>query len=129
MYVIFILFSNLVNDMKLDTLSNVMSSSLSSLDGELTSTVQDDSNNSENASFDTFSTTHCNSFLCMAIRDPDDKVLGVISLIDKEPGEGVSVLGHAPLSPTSPLGGGGYFTENDEQFVKAFSIFCGMAIR
>ena len=101
-----------------------MSSSLSSLDGDIPNVLQDDPMKSDSASSD----THYNSFLCMAIRDPDENVLGVISLIDKESGDGGCLLGQAPLSPTSSAGGG-YFTENDEQFVKAFSIFCGMAIR
>ena len=48
------------------------------------------------------------TMLCMPIRDTRD-VLGVISLINKE--------------------GEGFFTENDERFVEAFSLFCGMAIR
>ncbi len=50
------------------------------------------------------------SMLCMPIRDcTSEKILGVISLVNKE--------------------NGGKFTENDERFVEAFSIFCGMAIR
>lgn len=53
------------------------------------------------------------SFLCMPIRDPDDHVLGVISLINKE------------ISEQCDLG----FTSNDERFVEAFAVFCGMAIR
>ena len=48
------------------------------------------------------------SMLCMPIRD-NDKILGVISLINKETSD--------------------FFSENDERFVEAFSIFCGMAIR
>ena len=48
------------------------------------------------------------SMLCMPIRD-NDKILGVISLINKEKSD--------------------FFSENDERFVEAFSIFCGMAIR
>jgi len=48
------------------------------------------------------------SLLCMPIRD-NDKILGVISLINKETSD--------------------FFSENDERFVEAFSIFCGMAIR
>ena len=105
--------------MNRDVPGHQMSGSLSSLDGELPNVHQEDSIHSDFASSD----THYNSFLCMAIRDPDDNVLGVISLIDKESGDGGYALGQAPLSPTSATGGG-YFTENDEQFVKAFSIFC-----
>ena len=52
------------------------------------------------------------SFMCMAIRDPDGKILGVISLIDKDDRQGY-----------------GGFSANDERFVEAFSLFCGMAIR
>ena len=48
------------------------------------------------------------SMLCMPIRD-NDKILGVISLINKEKSD--------------------FFSENDERFVEAFSIFCGMALR
>ena len=105
-----------------------MSNSLSSLEGDIPGTIQDEYINSDGSSSEVLSTTHCNSFLCMAIRDPDDQVLGVISLIDKESGDGSSMLGMVPAAPTTPSGMG-YFTENDEQFVKAFSIFCGMAIR
>ena len=52
------------------------------------------------------------SLLCLPIRDSPDtnRVLGVISLINKDDG-------------------GGVFTENDERFAEAFSLFCGMAIR
>ena len=68
--------------------------------------------------------------MCMAIRDPDDTVLGVISLIDKETGDGggggSTVQGDGSPTSTSV---GRFFTANDEHFVEAFSIFCGMAIR
>ena len=56
--------------------------------------------------------------LCMPIRDAGGgdyvtssscRILGVISLLDKA--------------------NGGRFSENDERFVEAFAIFCGMAIR
>jgi hypothetical protein len=54
--------------------------------------------------------TEHRSMLCMPIRDStNDKILGVISLINKE--------------------NGGIFTENDERFTEAFSLFCGMAIK
>ena len=56
------------------------------------------------------------SLLSMPILEEDTggeggvgRVLGVISLINKEKG--------------------GVFTENDERFAEAFSLFCGMAIR
>ena len=50
------------------------------------------------------------SMLCMPIRDSaSDAVLGVITLVNKE--------------------NDGVFTENDERFVEAFSLFCGLAIR
>ena len=51
------------------------------------------------------------SMLCIPILDSPDhsRILGVISLINKH-NEGV-------------------FTENDERFAEAFSLFCGMAIR
>ena len=73
------------------------------------------------------------SFMCMAIRAPDDKVLGVISLIDKE--GGAAALDGGGGGQVSGRGGsiggsgGGVFSANDEYFVEAFSIFCGMAIR
>ena len=105
-----------------------MSNSLSSLEGDMPNMNENEFINSDGSSSEVLLTTHCNSFLCMAIRDPDDKVLGVISLIDKESGDGSSMFGMVPAAPTTPSGMG-YFTENDEQFVKAFSIFCGMAIR
>jgi len=60
------------------------------------------------------------TMLCMPIRD-DDRVLGVISLINKED----TAVGDARSSfPNKP-----YFTANDERFVEAFSYFCGMAIK
>ena len=54
------------------------------------------------------------SFLGWPIRDPDGRVVGVISLANKEVD---------PARPNSER-----FTSNDERFVEAFSIFCGMAI-
>ncbi|XP_023323155.1 dual 3',5'-cyclic-AMP and -GMP phosphodiesterase 11 [Eurytemora carolleeae] len=48
------------------------------------------------------------SLLCMPILDSDQKILGVISLINKKEGQ---------------------FTWNDERFVEAFGIFCGIALR
>ena len=46
--------------------------------------------------------------LCMPILDPEAEILGVILLINKKNGP---------------------FTDNDEQFVEAFGVFCGMALR
>lgn len=48
------------------------------------------------------------SVLCMPIKDSDSEILGVISLINKKSGS---------------------FTDNDEKFVEAFGVFCGMALR
>ena len=58
------------------------------------------------------------TMLCLPIRGGGDgrggsDVLGVISLVNKEP------VG----DPCA------HFTENDERFAEAFAIFCGMAIR
>lgn len=53
------------------------------------------------------------SFLSMPIRDPDGLVVGVISLANKE----------AQREEERS------FTGNDERFIEAFAIFCGMAIR
>ena len=44
----------------------------------------------------------------MPVRDPDGAIVGVINLINKK------------------IGG---FTSNDERFVEAFAVFCGMALR
>ena len=118
---------NSQNEWKPSGNGSVLSGSLTSLEGDISNSVQDDTIVSE-SSEGYSAATHYNSFLCMAIRDPDDKVLGVVSLIDKESGDGGSLLGQAPPSPSS-TSGGGYFTENDEQFVRAFTLFCGMAIR
>ena len=63
---------------------------------------------SDGDSSDTDHDDSSRSMLCMPIRD-NDKILGVISLINKEKSD--------------------FFSENDERFVEAFSIFCGMAIR
>lgn len=63
------------------------------------------------------------SFLCSPIHDPDGRVLGVISLINKEVERDEAVL------RTSASDDDDHFTSNDERFVEAFAIFCGMAIR
>merc|ERR1712013_834076 len=47
------------------------------------------------------------SLLCMPIKDSDNKLIGVISLINKKTG---------------------LFTSNDESFVEAFGIFCGISL-
>ena len=51
------------------------------------------------------------SFLCLPIRDPDANIVGVISLANKDVKDCL------------------HFTSNDERFVEAFSVFCGMSIR
>jgi len=48
------------------------------------------------------------SLMCMPILDSDKKVLGVVLLINKK---------------------GAHFSRNDEQFVEAFGVFCGIALR
>ena len=57
------------------------------------------------------------SFLSVPIRDPDGVVVGVISLANKD------------VTATVLSDNAGYFTGNDERFVEAFTVFCGMAIR
>ncbi len=52
------------------------------------------------------------SFLCLPISDPEGEVVGVISLANKE-SDGECQM----------------FSHNDERFVEAFAVFCGMAIR
>ena len=47
------------------------------------------------------------SLLCMPIKDSDNNIVGVVSLINKKTGS---------------------FTLNDESFVEAFGIFCGIAL-
>ena len=47
------------------------------------------------------------SLLCMPIRDGDSNIIGVVSLVNKKTG---------------------IFTANDESFVEAFGIFCGIAL-
>ena len=73
-------------------------------------------------------TNQIHSFFCSPIHDSNGKVIGVISLANKE----------ANPAASNGLGNGGgeiheagadYFTNNDERFVEAFAIFCGMAIR
>ena len=56
--------------------------------------------------FDAVSSDH-RSFLCMPIRDGEDKIIGVVSLGNKK---------------------AGFFTLNDERFVEAFGIFCGISL-
>ena len=51
-----------------------------------------------------------NSFMCMAIREPDGKILGVISLIDKE-GAGANSTG---------------FSANDERQVNITTTFSNL---
>ena len=51
------------------------------------------------------------SFLCLPIRDPDANIVGVISLANKDVEDCL------------------HFTSNDERFVEAFAVFCGMSIR
>ncbi len=64
------------------------------------------------------------SFLCSPIRDPDNRVLGVISLINKDESSSTTTTRAGDSGPSSSM-----FTSNDERFVEAFAIFCGMAIR
>jgi len=47
------------------------------------------------------------SLLCMPIRDSENKLIGVVSLINKKTG---------------------FFTTNDENFVEAFGVFCGISL-
>eukprot|EP00092_Neocalanus_flemingeri_P076021 GFUD01094260.1.p1 GENE.GFUD01094260.1~~GFUD01094260.1.p1 ORF type:complete len:916 (+),score=231.39 GFUD01094260.1:166-2913(+) len=47
------------------------------------------------------------SLLCMPIRDSGNQIIGVVSLVNKKKG---------------------YFTSNDESFVEAFGIFCGISL-
>ena len=47
------------------------------------------------------------SLLCMPIRDSDNKIIGVVSLINKKSGS---------------------FNDNDEKFVEAFGLFCGISL-
>ena len=66
--------------------------------------------------------TGIHSFLCSPIHDPEGLVVGVISLANKEASGQVSVS-------SSDIEAVNHFTNNDERFVEAFAIFCGMAIR
>ena len=68
----------------------------------------------------------CHSFLALAIRDPDG-IVGVISLANKETvtSENSSTLSDDSVTATDS----NIFTDNDERFVEAFAVFCGMAIR
>ena len=66
--------------------------------------------------------TGIHSFLCSPIHDPEGRVVGVISLANKEASGQVSVS-------SSDIEAVNHFTNNDERFVEAFAIFCGMAIR
>ena len=68
----------------------------------------------------------CHSFLALAIRDPDG-IVGVISLANKEKvtSENSSTLSDESVTATDS----NIFTDNDERFVEAFAVFCGMAIR
>ena len=67
------------------------------------------------------------SFFCSPIHDSNGKVVGVISLANKEanPAAAAAVSNNLGLHEARA----NYFTNNDERFVEAFAIFCGMAIR
>ena len=62
------------------------------------------------------------SFLSLPIRDPDGIIVGVISLANKE------MTTSSPADPGEAVINQ-VFTNNDERFVEAFTVFCGMAIR
>ena len=64
--------------------------------------------------------------MALAIRDPDG-IVGVISLANKEKvtSENSSTLSDDSVTATDS----NIFTDNDERFVEAFAVFCGMAIR
>lgn len=63
--------------------------------------------NSCEAKFDDEDHFDTRSLLCMPIRDGDRNIIGVVSLVNKKTG---------------------IFTANDESFVEAFGIFCGIAL-
>ena len=65
----------------------------------------------------------CHSFLALAIRDPDG-IVGVISLANKEKVTSENLSDDSVTATDSNI-----FTDNDERFVEAFAVFCGMAIR
>ena len=65
----------------------------------------------------------CHSFLSLAIRDPDG-IVGVISLANKEAAVTSDTASETATDTTNCI-----FTNNDERFVEAFAVFCGMAIR
>ena len=55
------------------------------------------------------------TLLCLPVRY-GPHVLGVVSLINKEPS-------------SSSSSSSSFFTQNDERFAEAFALFCGAAIR
>ena len=63
--------------------------------------------NSTDLNFEKESHFEHRSLLCMPIKDSDNHIVGVVSLINKKTG---------------------FFTVNDESFVEAFGIFCGIAL-
>ena len=67
----------------------------------------------------------CNSFLALAIRDPDG-IVGVICLANKET---VVTSDNSANDSIIADDSNSAFTDNDERFVEAFAVFCGMAIR
>ena len=63
--------------------------------------------NSTDLNFEKESHFEHRSLLCMPIKDSDNHIVGVVSLMNKKTG---------------------FFTVNDESFVEAFGIFCGIAL-
>ena len=65
------------------------------------------------------------SLLCMPIRDGESNIIGVVTLVNKKTGKHTQKY-------TTVLKTGfvllGIFTANDESFVEAFGIFCGIAL-
>ena len=64
------------------------------------------------------------SLLCMPIRDGESNIIGVVTLVNKKTGE-QPLCSNVHNTNSDHLG---IFTTNDESFVEAFGIFCGIAL-
>ena len=84
-----------------------INSSIIGLVASLGETVNMNPVNSCEAKFDDDGHFEHRSLLCMPIRDGEGHIIGVVTLVNKKTG---------------------IFTANDESFVEAFGIFCGIAL-
>ena len=84
-----------------------INSSIIGLVASLGETINISDNCADKFGCDTDTHQDQRSLLCMPIKDGEDNIIGVVTLVNKK---------------------SGVFTSNDESFVEAFGIFCGIAL-